>query len=95
MGPGVFALIKRVRSERGIQAALGLKDTLAIALVRQIAPRTRTGWGKPDDWVTRSTAAPPADGLEHSHSKLPTPAAPSLPVGPIFIRFSKDFLGIF
>ena len=24
MGPGVFALIKRVRSERGIQAALGL-----------------------------------------------------------------------
>ena len=49
MGVGVHVLLKRVRKARGHLQAKLLRDTLATALVRQIAFRIRTGAGKADD----------------------------------------------
>ena len=53
MGVGVHVLLKRVRKARGHLQAKLLRDTLAIAAIRQIAFRIRTGARKTDDWVSR------------------------------------------
>ena len=49
MAVGVHVLLKRVRKARAHLQAKLLRDTLATALVRQIAFRIRTGAGKADD----------------------------------------------
>ena len=75
MGPGVLSLIHRIRELRGPASARFLLDSLAIALVRQIAQRIRAGLGRAKDWVSD---APAGRAPLQSLSQLPEADLPSL-----------------
>ena len=67
MGVGVHVLLKRVRKARGHLQAKLLRDTVPIALARQIAFRIRTGAGKADDWVSRRASLPSLRSTASAH----------------------------